>query len=119
MQILDFCKIENLYILLWLLKDLCWVVDWKLMGSIMIVLMVGVVIWLIWKMRKNYVELMYNFVVVCWICVNVIWMLGEFYFYDGICLYVIGVFVVGLGLLVFFYFGKILGEQGKLMIEDI
>jgi hypothetical protein len=76
-------KSENLHIVLWLLKDLCWVADWKLAGTIMIVPTISVAVYITIIARSSYSELMHNLAVVCWICANSIWMVGEFYFNDG------------------------------------
>lgn len=37
-------KFENVHILLWLLKDLCWVMDYKTAGVVMIVPTVGIAV---------------------------------------------------------------------------
>lgn len=102
-MILDFRKIENLHILLWLLKDLCWVADWKWMGTFMILPTISVAIWLTWKMRSNYAELMHNLAVIFWIFANATWMLGEFFWNDGTRIYAMSFFIIGLGLLGVYY----------------
>jgi hypothetical protein len=79
---LDFRKIENLHILLWLLKDICWAADLKWLGTFMILPTISVAIWLTWKMRKSYSELMHNLAVILWIAANSAWMVGEFFFND-------------------------------------
>lgn len=101
---LDFRKIENLHILLWLLKDLCWVADWKGLGTFMILPTLSVAIWLTWKMRREYTELMHNLAVISWILANATWMIGEFYFNDGTRPIALGFFLLGLCLL-FVYYG--------------
>lgn len=110
-MILDFRKIENLHILLWLLKDLCWVADWKIMGTVMILPTIGVAFWLTWKMRSNYAELMHNLAVIFWIFANATWMLGEFYWNDGTRLYAMSFFIIGLVFLAIFYFPLIVKKR--------
>lgn len=44
-------KIENAHILLWLLKDICWVMDLKWMGTIMIIPTLVVALWITYRMR--------------------------------------------------------------------
>lgn len=102
-MILDFRKIENLHILLWLIKDLCWVADLKLFGTIMIVPTLSVAIWLTYKMRSEFSELIHNLAVICWILANATWMLGEFYWNDGTRLYATFFFCAGLAILAVFY----------------
>lgn len=100
---LDFRKIENLHILLWLLKDICWVADLKWLGTFMIFPTISVAIWLTWKMRKSHSELMHNLAVIAWILANSTWMIGEFFFDDGTRPVALGFFGLGLVLLFVFY----------------
>lgn len=100
---LDFRKIENLHILLWLLKDICWVADLKWMGTFMILPTISVAIWLTWKLRKSYSELMHNLAVILWIMANATWMIGEFFFDDGTRPMALVFFALGLMLLFVFY----------------
>ncbi len=100
---LDFRKIENLHILLWLLKDICWVADLKWLGTFMILPTISVAIWLTWKMRKSYSELMHNLAVIAWILANSTWMIGEFFLDDGTRPLALGFFGLGLVLLFVFY----------------
>lgn len=100
---LDFRKIENLHILLWLLKDICWAADLKWMGTFMILPTISVAIWLTWKLRKSYSELMHNLAVILWIMANATWMIGEFFFDDGTRPMALVFFALGLMLLFVFY----------------
>lgn len=100
---LDFRKIENLHILLWLLKDICWAADLKWMGTFMILPTISVAVWLTWKMRKSYSELMHNLAVILWILANSAWMVGEFFFHDGTRPLALIFFALGILLLVVFY----------------
>lgn len=75
---------ENFHIVLWLLKDLCWVMDMKLMGLLMIVPTVGMAIFIAWRHRADIVELLFSLAVIFWILANSIWMIGEFYFDDSL-----------------------------------
>jgi len=100
---LDFRKIENLHILLWLLKDICWAADLKCFGTIMIFPTLSVAFWLTWKMRKSYSELMHNLAVILWILANSTWMVGEFFFDDSTRTLALVFFGSGLILLFIFY----------------
>lgn len=99
----DFRKIENLHILLWLLKDICWAADLKWLGTFMILPTISVAIWLTWKMRKSYSELMHNLAVILWILANSTWMIGEFFFEDGTRPFALIFFALGIFLLLIFY----------------
>lgn len=79
----DLRKYENLHIALWLLKDTCWVMDWKFAGMVMIVPTVLVAVHIAWRSRKNMADLFHNIAVCSWICANGTWMTGEFFFDDA------------------------------------
>lgn len=74
---------ENFHIVLWLVKDLCWVLDLHLAGVIMIVPTVAMAIWIAWLTRHDTCELFHSLAVVAWIMANGTWMLGEFFLEDG------------------------------------
>jgi len=102
-------RFENWHILLWLLKDLCWVMDYKSFGTFMIVPTISLALIITYKTRKVFSELMHNIAVVCWICANSTWMFGEFYYdeqpkYDSITLPCArGFFFTGLFVLAIYY----------------
>ncbi len=75
---------ENLHILLWLLKDTCWVMMWEVAGIIMIVPTIGVAIHITWIRRHIKSDLFHNLAVCFWISANSIWMIGEFFFDDNL-----------------------------------
>lgn len=100
-------KSENFHILLWLLKDLCWVMNFKVMGLIMIAPTVAVAVYIAALTRKSSVEFLHNLAVVCWICANSIWMVGEFFYKDGTRPIAAVFFITGL-LLVGYHYGSVL-----------
>jgi prepilin signal peptidase PulO-like enzyme (type II secretory pathway) len=77
-----FRKIENLHILLWLVKDLCWAMLWKPLGIAMLIPTLTVAILITWQTRHLKSELFHNLAVAFWICANGYWMLIEFLGYD-------------------------------------
>lgn len=101
---------ENLHIVLWLLKDTCWVADFKTGGMIMILPTIAMAFYITWKTRENITELFHNLAVCCWIIANSIWMTGEFYFKDTTRPYAIAFFVLGL-ISVFIYYTFIRKQQ--------
>lgn len=94
---------ENLHILLWLLKDTCWVLLWETGGIIMIVPTIAVAIHITWLSRRITSELFHNLAVVCWICANSIWMIGEFFFDDNMRPAATVFFCAGLLLMAVYY----------------
>jgi hypothetical protein len=96
-------QVENLHILLWLLKDTCWVLIWKTGGMIMIVPTLFVAFYITFLSRKNIPELLHNIAVTCWIIANSIWMIGEFYFDDETRTFASIFFILGLAVILFYY----------------
>ncbi|MEO8591675.1 MAG: hypothetical protein ABI432_19995 [Flavobacteriales bacterium] len=90
---------ENFHILLWLLKDLCWVMDLKLLGVIMIGPTLAMALFIAWRCRQELGELLHSIAVVFWIMANSTWMIGEFFFADGtrplaMCFFIAGILTV-------------------------
>jgi hypothetical protein len=96
---------ENLHILFWLIKDMCWVMLFKPLGIAMIAPTLIISIYLTIKNRKDITELTHNIAVCCWISANSIWMIGEFYFEDGLRNYAVVFFTIGLISVCSYYLG--------------
>lgn len=82
-MVAKFRKVENLHIVLWLIKDFCWISDYKIAGLIMILPTIFVAVLITWKLRKSASELAHNVAVTMWIFANSIWMIGEFFYNDS------------------------------------
>ena len=78
----DIRKIENLHVFLWLMKDLSWCALWRGLGMTMVLPTLLVVLWITWHSRKQLSDCVHNGAVCFWICANITWMIGEFYFND-------------------------------------
>lgn len=100
-------KYENFHILLWLIKDLCWVSLSKIMGMIMIVPTIGLAIYITIKNRHDRAELVHNLAVCFWIMANSIWMTGEFFMADSTRGIASLFFFAGLAMMARFYFSAI------------
>ncbi len=105
---------ENFHILLWLLKDICWVTGQAVMGTIMIVPTVSMAIYIAWATRHSKVDFYHNMAVVCWITANSLWMLGELYFdetplqiyYEYSRYTALSLFAVGIGFVLWYHIRK-------------
>ncbi len=95
---------ENFHILLWLMKDTCWLLEFKLGGVVMIVPTVLAAIHITWLGRHNTANLFHNLAISNWICGNAIWMIGEFFFNDGFRPFAKIFFSIGVVLLGVYYF---------------
>jgi ABC-type Mn2+/Zn2+ transport system permease subunit len=94
---------ENFHIVLWLFKDLCWVQDLKVLGTLMVAPTVVMAAWIAWRSREDIGELLHSLAVVCWILANSTWMLGEFFFHDSTRPLASVFFMLGLGCVAWFY----------------
>ena len=99
----DTRKIENLHVALWLLKDVSWCSDWQTLGLIMIVPTLAVAIKICWDTRHFYADLIHNVAVVLWICANITWMIGEFFYEDMTRAFAKVFFYAGMALLAAYY----------------
>lgn len=96
---------ENLHVLFWLIKDMCWCMLYKPVGILMITPTLVLAIYFTIKFRHDAMELVHNLAICCWIIANCIWMIGEFFFQDGLRPYAIVFFSLGLFILSIYYLG--------------
>ena len=69
---------ENMHIPLWLLKDTCWMMEWRLLGVLMIIPTVLMALYILFK-SKGYNEFYINLAICFWIAANSYWMCSEFF----------------------------------------
>jgi hypothetical protein len=94
---------ENFHIVLWLFKDLCWVQDLRLLGTLLIVPTVLMAMWIAWRSRDEIGELLHSLAVVFWILANSTWMLGAFFANDSTRPLATVFFVCGLACVAWYY----------------
>jgi hypothetical protein len=70
-------RFDNVHILLWLIKDTCWMLEWKVLGCLMIVPTIAVAIYLAARSATEQVFWI-NLAVCFWITANAYWMVCEF-----------------------------------------
>ncbi len=104
-------KKENLHIVLWLLKDFGWIMDFRILALLMAIPTLFLAVQLCWITRSDESELHHNGAVLSWIMANVVWMCGEFFFNDSIRHLAAPFFVVGLLLLGKFYLSVFLSKR--------
>jgi hypothetical protein len=102
---------ENFHIVLWLLKDTCWLMEWKLEGIIMIVPTIAAALHITWLGRRNTANLFHNLAVSSWISGNAVWMIGEFFFDDTLRPFAKVFFSIGVMFLAVYYFGVLPKEK--------
>ena len=101
---IQFRKIENLHIFFWLIKDLCWLIEWRVLGMLMIIPTLSVSIYFTIRNRQIPAELFHNIAIAIWIMTNSAWMISEFYGVDeSVKPYLWIPFIIGLILLSYYY----------------
>jgi prepilin signal peptidase PulO-like enzyme (type II secretory pathway) len=101
-----FRRTENLHIVFWLLKDLCWVMLWRPLGLVMIVPTIGAALLITWQTRHIKSELLHNLAVVFWIFANAYWMITEFFSNDdNLRYYAVIPFSLGILVIAYYYIG--------------
>lgn len=107
---------ENLHIPLWLLKDTCWMLQWKIVGSFMIIptMTVAVIITMI-SLREKNDEFWVNLAICFWIGANSYWMLCEFTHHESVKDYAGFPFVIGIVCVTYFYLQRL--KKNKSVID--
>jgi hypothetical protein len=98
---------ENIHIPLWLLKDTCWMMHWKVIGITMIIPTITVAIIITAKCyREASDEFWINLAVLFWISGNSYWMLSEFFNQEELKFYAGIPFAAGMVSVAYFYLRK-------------
>jgi hypothetical protein len=106
-------KLENAHIALWLMKDVSWCSNWRLLGLVMSIPTIILAARLAWLGRHNFSELAHNGAVCCWIAANITWMVGEFYYGDTTRGYAKVFFFTGVALLALYYLRTLFGPKAQ------
>ncbi len=70
---------ENFHVLLWLIKDSCWMLEFETLGTAMVFPAISMAMYIAWKCRTDWQHFFPNMAVLFWICANSIWMMFDFY----------------------------------------
>lgn len=71
-------KIENLHVILWLIKDTCWMLEQKWLGAIMMVPTLFFALFIVYRTLKTN-DVYINLAIFFWISANSFWMMMEFF----------------------------------------
>lgn len=117
-------KIENVHILLWLIKDACWALNLKYPAIFMIVPTLLVAVLITYQTRKINSEFLHNLAIDFWITANCTWMVGEFFKLEENLIGPFGlrqlsVIPFGIGLLILgYYYLVLINKKGYNEIID-
>lgn len=99
-------RLENLHILLWLLKDMSWLLMWRDLGMFMIIPTLACAIIITWRNRASEAELFHNLAITFWISANSFWMITEFFEMENeLKIFAIIPFSIGLLFIISYYLG--------------
>ena len=105
---------ENLHIPLWLMKDTCWMLQWRVLGITMILPTLSVAIILAIKSRhEKDDEFWINLAICFWISANSYWMICEFFHHEEIKNYAGFPFMAGMLCVAYFYKRRLFGNTKK------
>ena len=93
---------ENIHIVFWLIKDLCWSIEFKPLALIMIFPTVSLAFYIAYKTKEHTSDFIHNLSVCFWICANATWMIGEFFNYE-LRFYAAALFGIGISIILIYY----------------
>jgi hypothetical protein len=106
-------KIENMHIVFWLFKDLCWCILFKPLAIAMILPTLAIAAGITYQNRNIKTELYHNLAVFFWIIANCFWMVSEFFHFDNTVVIAnltgknLAIFPFSIGILFLgYYYGK-------------
>jgi hypothetical protein len=71
-------KYESMHIVFWLIKDSCWMLQFKWLGILMVIPTLTIAAYIVY-ITRNSVDMFINLAVFSWICANSFWMFIEFF----------------------------------------
>ena len=71
-------KYESLHIVFWLIKDSCWMLEFKWLGILMVIPTLSIAGIIVYITRQT-VDIFLNLAILFWICANSFWMYVEFF----------------------------------------
>ncbi len=95
--------LENFHVLLWLIKDACWMLNFKTMGLLMVVPTLTFAFYFVLKSSKDLFQRISSMAVFCWITANAWWMVSEFYF-EELKMFALLPFSIGFGLMLYYVY---------------
>ena len=105
---------ENIHIPLWLIKDTCWMMEWKTLGVTMIIPTLSVAIAIAYITRKTD-ELFINLAICFWILANAYWMCCEFFGHVEYKNYAGFPFIVGFVCVGYFYLKRLMNKSNEIL----
>lgn len=100
---------ENLHIVFWLIKDSCWMLEFKWLSVIMVIPTIVMAAIIVYVTRKT-IDVYLNLAILSWICANSFWMFIEFFTNGEYKLLSIYPFALGLTFVAVFYYKTVFNK---------
>jgi hypothetical protein len=72
-------KTENLHVVFWLFKDMCWMMEYKTAGALLILPTLAMAFYVLYLSKNKLDLIIVNVAIIFWICANSAWMMSDFY----------------------------------------
>lgn len=96
-------KMENRHIVLWLIKDVCWHLEWPGLAFAAYWPTLLLATYITYRSRQEPVERWFNAAVCCWLLANGAWMFSDLFGWKMLILPARVFFTAGLAILAFYY----------------
>lgn len=103
-------KYENFHIVLWLLKDTCWMLELRWLGASIMVPTLLFAFYIVNKTSKS-ADFYINLAIFFWIFANSFWMMTEFFFQNQFKYFSIIPFSLGFVFVAVFYWKAFLTKR--------
>jgi hypothetical protein len=101
---------EYLHIVFWLIKDSCWMMEFKVTGTLMIVPTIGLAIMIVYHTWRT-IDVYINMAILFWICANSFWMVLEFFDHTNLKTLAAVPFLLGFVFVGIFYYKRWKGHE--------
>jgi hypothetical protein len=106
-------KFESMHVVFWLIKDTCWMLEFKWLGAIMMFPTLFLAVYLIYKTLHTK-DVYINAAIFFWILANSFWMMMEFFNNNHYKYYSAIPFALGFVFVGLFYFKSFIKKTPKL-----
>ncbi|MES2566029.1 MAG: hypothetical protein V4565_04150 [Bacteroidota bacterium] len=101
---------EYLNIVFWLIKDSCWMLDFKILATIMILPTLGLATMIVYHSWRT-IDVYINASIFFWICANSVWMILEFFGYASHTIWASVPFALGFVFVGIYYYKRLMGKK--------
>ena len=105
-------KYESLHIVFWLIKDSCWMLEFKWLGILMVIPTLFIAGIIVYITRKT-VDVFLNLAILFWISANCFWMFVEFFTSGGLKMLATFPFALGFIFVGIYYYKTLISKTSS------